>query len=87
MPNEADTCRRFVIPKLQAAGWDSERHRLNEQVTFTETAEYLKVSRSTLYKLAQEGKLPGQKVGHHWRFRKAAIDEWLKQHPQKGART
>ena len=36
MPNEADTCRRFVVPRLQAAGWDSEPHRLNEQVTFTD---------------------------------------------------
>ena len=36
MPNEADTCRRYVVPKLQAAGWDTEPHRLNEQVTFTD---------------------------------------------------
>lgn len=36
MPNEADTCRRFVVPKLQAAGWDTEPHRLSEQVTFTD---------------------------------------------------
>ena len=36
MPNEADTCRKFVVPKLQAAGWDTDPHRLNEQVTFTD---------------------------------------------------
>ena len=36
MPNEADTCRRYVVPKLQAAGWDDEPHRLSEQVTFTD---------------------------------------------------
>jgi hypothetical protein len=24
MATEADTCRKFVVPKLQAAGWDSE---------------------------------------------------------------
>lgn len=40
-------------------------------------ARYLDISKSTLYKLAQEGKLPGQKVGKHWRFRKETIDEWL----------
>jgi hypothetical protein len=34
--NEADTCRRYVVPGLQAAGWDTEPHRLNEQVTFTD---------------------------------------------------
>jgi type I restriction enzyme R subunit len=36
MPNEADTCRKYVLPKLQAAGWDNEPHRMNEQVTFTD---------------------------------------------------
>ncbi|QTA82149.1 DNA binding domain-containing [Desulfonema limicola] len=45
--------------------------------TIQELSEYLKISISTLYKLAQEGKLPGQKVGRHWRFRKKAVDRWL----------
>jgi hypothetical protein len=27
MPNEADICRTFVIPKLQAVGWDTDPHR------------------------------------------------------------
>lgn len=50
----------------------------NEQVlTIDELAVYLKVSKSTLYKLLAEGKVPGQKVGRHWRFRKVAIDRWL----------
>jgi excisionase family DNA binding protein len=49
-----------------------------EQVmTIDELAAYLKVAKSTLYKLAQEGRVPGQKVGKHWRFRKDAIDRWL----------
>lgn len=34
--NEADTCRKFVVPKLQSSGWDTEPHRINEQVTFTD---------------------------------------------------
>ncbi len=44
-----------------------------------ELAAYLQVAKSTLYKLTQEGKVPGQKVGKHWRFHKDAIDDWLKQ--------
>jgi type I restriction enzyme R subunit len=36
MRSEADTCRRFVVPRLQAAGWDNEPHRLNEQVKFAD---------------------------------------------------
>ena len=48
--------------------------------TLEELMAYLKIARSTAYKLAQEGKIPGQKVGKHWRFRKAAIDRWLEVH-------
>lgn len=46
-------------------------------LTIDELASYLKIAKSTLYKLAQEGKVPGQKVGRHWRFRKETIDRWL----------
>jgi len=34
--NEADTCRKLVVPALQAAGWDREPARMCEQVTFTD---------------------------------------------------
>ena len=50
-----------------------------EVMTIDELAVYLQVSKSSLYKLAQDGKVPGQKVGRHWRFHKAAIDKWLGQ--------
>ena len=48
-------------------------------MTIDELSDYLRISRSTLYKLAQEGRVPCQKVGRHWRFRKEAIDRWLEQ--------
>src|ERR1700761_1899828 len=34
--NEADTCRKFVVPKLQKAGWENEPHSLTEQKSFTD---------------------------------------------------
>jgi excisionase family DNA binding protein len=46
-------------------------------MTIDELAEYLKVAKSTLYKLAQTGRIPGQKVGKHWRFHQGVIDGWL----------
>ena len=49
----------------------------NSVLTIDELAAYLKVAKSTLYKLCQEGKVPGQKVGRHWRFRRETIDRWL----------
>src|SRR5205823_5728982 len=36
MPTEADTCRRFVVPRLQTAGWDSEPYSIAEQRTITD---------------------------------------------------
>lgn len=46
-------------------------------MTIDELAAYVKVSKSTLYKLVQSGKVPGQKIGKHWRFRRELIDRWL----------
>jgi len=46
-------------------------------MTISDLAEYLQVSKSSLYKLVQSGKVPGQKVGKHWRFSRAVIDRWL----------
>jgi type I restriction enzyme, R subunit len=36
MLNEAETCRKFVVPKLQAAGLDTDPHSIAEQRRFTD---------------------------------------------------
>ncbi len=54
-------------------------------MTISDLARYLKVSKSSLYKLAQDGRVPGQKVGKHWRFRRETIDHWLDGWRQKSA--
>lgn len=43
-------------------------------LTIEELSAYLKIPKSTLYKLVREGKVPCQKIGRHWRFRKEAIE-------------
>jgi len=48
-------------------------------LTIEELAIYLKIPKSTLYKLAREGKIPSQKIGRCWRFWKGAIRRWLEQ--------
>ena len=47
-------------------------------LTVIEAAQYLKMGRSTDYKLAQEGKLPSHKLGRQWRFHAKELDKWLK---------
>lgn len=46
-------------------------------MTIKEAAAYLRIPLSSTYKLAQDGKIPCQKVGRHWRFHKGALDQWL----------
>jgi excisionase family DNA binding protein len=44
-------------------------------VTAKEIAQYLKLTESTIYKLASTGELPGFRIGKSWRF---DMDEILK---------
>lgn len=46
-------------------------------LTVTELAQYLRMKPITIYKHVAGGKLPGFKVGSHWRFKKATIDSWI----------
>jgi excisionase family DNA binding protein len=45
--------------------------------TVQELANYLRMRPLTIYKHASGGKLPGFKVGSHWRFKRATIDQWI----------
>ncbi len=45
--------------------------------TVQELANYLRMKPLTIYKHASGGKLPGFKVGSHWRFKRATIDQWI----------
>lgn len=51
--------------------------QIDQVMTLEELAIYLKLPKSTLYKLVQDGRIPGQKLGKQWRFGKQAIDQWL----------
>jgi len=55
----------------------SVEEKTSPVLTIGELSLYLKIPKSTLYKLVRERKIPSQKIGRHWRFRKGAIDQWL----------
>ena len=56
-------------------------------LTVNELAEYLRVHRSTIYRLLKKGQLPGFKIGSDWRFNVEVIDEWrLRQGPRRAGR-
>jgi len=51
---------------------------MEKWLTLEQIAEYLQMSTSSIYKMAQAGKIPAYKVGRQWRFRKKEIDRWVK---------
>jgi excisionase family DNA binding protein len=42
-------------------------------LTFKEAAETLRLGKRTLYDLVRQGKIPGVKIGHEWRFEESAL--------------
>ena len=54
-----------------------EANRKPSLMTLDEVTRYLRMKKVTIYKHAQEGKIPGFKVGSKWRFKKTTIDKWI----------
>ncbi len=48
-----------------------------EILTALEVAAFLRVPKSTVYKLARLGQLPASKVGKHWRFLRLDVQRWI----------
>ena len=46
-----------------------------------EAADHLKMGRSTIYKLANEGGIPAHKAGREWHLDVEELDQWMKQKP------
>ncbi len=59
---------------------------MRDVMTIDQLAEYLQIPKSTIYKLVQDGKVPGKKVGRQWRFHREAVDAWLAATPDLGVR-
>ncbi|MGO9245171.1 MAG: excisionase family DNA-binding protein [Verrucomicrobiia bacterium] len=91
---EADTCRKYVLPKLYSAGWTDDQ--INEQRYFTDgrivtlgrshyrrpgkKVDYLlRYNPDTIYKWIERKRLPAHKVGRLWKFKATEVDEWVRQ--------
>ena len=56
----------------------AEQVKTNRVMTIGEVSEYLRIPISTVYSLAQKGKLKGVKAGRHWRFLEEEIVNYLR---------
>jgi len=50
---------------------------MEELLTLEELASYLKISKPTLYKMVENGKIPALKIANRWRFKKDDINRWV----------
>jgi excisionase family DNA binding protein len=65
----------------EEAGMRRKNKDLNSDtsiLTADEVAEYLKLSKITVYKLAKQGSIPGFRVGGSWRFNRSFIEKMMK---------
>ena len=48
-------------------------------LTADEVAGWLRIPKSMLYELCQEGQIPATKIGRHWRFDRAIVENCLRE--------
>jgi excisionase family DNA binding protein len=48
-----------------------------EVLNADEVSSWLRIPKSTLYKLCSEGQIPCAKIGKHWRFDRAMVKSWF----------
>ena len=53
-------------------------------MTANELSQFLKLSESTIYKLASNGGIPGFKIGDSWRFELEEIQKMIRESKKQG---
>ena len=53
-------------------------HEMEQLMTIEEVAQYMRVSRFTVYRLAKSHSIPATKIGRQWRFQREEIDQWVR---------
>ena len=43
-----------------------------------EIARWLRIPKTTLYKLCSDGRIPCAKIGKHWRFDRESVEFWFR---------
>ena len=46
-------------------------------MTLSEMADYLKIAKRSLLRMAQNGDIPGTKIASQWRFMRSVVDDWM----------
>ena len=65
---------RIVDERNRGAGAEIPASR--PMMTLQETADYLRVTRSTIHRLLRRNQIQAFRIGRHWRFNVEEIDNW-----------
>jgi excisionase family DNA binding protein len=78
---DADTLRRVTVEttddRLTVGHAEFRPFAPPDVLTVPELAAWLQVDESTITELAEQGELPGRKLGDEWRFARDAVVAWL----------
>src|SRR5512141_2359095 len=50
---------------------------MSDLLTTRQLMDLLQLDRTTIYRMLNDGRLPGVRVGGQWRFSRQAIDQWF----------
>jgi excisionase family DNA binding protein len=66
------TCVGAVMSNLEG------RQGVSDSImTVDEVAQFLRIHKTTVYRLLKESKIPAFRVGSDWRFNREEIDRWI----------
>lgn len=51
--------------------------RIEPWLTVDQIAQHLKLSKPTIFRFLEKGKIPAHKVGKQWRFKASEVDRWV----------
>ena len=52
-------------------------HEAERWLSVEEIAVHLGVSKESIYRWAEKGKMPSYKVGRQWKFKLSEVDSWV----------
>ena len=76
-PTDIVSVMNDAITATTNANLDGASPSESEILTVLDVARFLRVPKSTVYKLARLGQLPASKIGKHWRFLRRDIHDWM----------
>jgi excisionase family DNA binding protein len=62
---------------MRNSDFEANRGNPSRVMTVNELADFLRVHRSTVYRLLKTNSLPAFRVGSDWRFNTETVNEWM----------